>query len=73
MATYKTDADGFLKAYIYQKERMSETYGVEYEKPNDETLQFLTCQQIYYNNVMVSRHSSLLVSVLSSLVQYHIV
>ena len=54
MGTYKTDVGSFVKAYVKQKEQMQELYGVEYEAPNEDTLMYLECQQVYMNNVLVS-------------------
>ncbi len=54
MGTYKTDVDSFIKAYVRHKEQMKETYGVDYEEPGDDVLQYLNCQQVYVNNQMVS-------------------
>ena len=43
----------FVKAYTRQMEKEYEAKGAEYEV-DDEALEFLECQQYYYNNQMVS-------------------
>lgn len=54
MGTYKTDVGSFVKAYMKQKEQIKDTYGVDYNAPDDDVLQYLNCQQVYSNNNWVS-------------------
>jgi hypothetical protein len=53
MGTYKTEAGSFIKAYVRHKQQMKETYGIDYESPDEDLLQYLTCQQVYVNNQLV--------------------
>jgi len=49
--TYKMGIGSFVKAYTRQMEKEYEAKGAEYEV-DDEALEFLECQQYYYNNQM---------------------
>ena len=50
--TYQTDVYTFVHAYVKQGERDAERNGGEYEV-DDEAMEFLSCQEYYYNNNMV--------------------
>ena len=52
--TYKTDVRSFVRAYVRQKEQISDMYGIEYEAPDEDVMMYLTCQQVYLNNIVVS-------------------
>ena len=52
MGTYKTTIPYFLRSYIKQMKKEYEAKGAEYEV-EEEALEFLECQQYYYNNQMV--------------------
>jgi len=49
--TYQMDVYTFVHAYVKQGETDAENNGGDYEK-DDEAMEFLTCQEYYYNNNM---------------------
>ena len=52
MGTYKTTIPYFLRAYIKEMKKEYAAKGADYEV-EEEALEFLECQQYYYNNQMV--------------------
>lgn len=52
LGKYKMDVDSFIRAYVRQLEQDYEAKGAEYEV-DDEAMEYLQCQQYYYNNNMV--------------------
>ncbi len=52
LGTYKMDVDYFVRAYVRQLQREYESKGQEYEV-DGEAMEYLKCQQYYYNNNMV--------------------
>ena len=54
MGNYKLDVGSFFKAWVKHKQQMKDTYGIEYDEPDEDTLMYLTCQQVYLNNNLVS-------------------
>ena len=49
---YQTDVYTFVHAYVKQAEKDAENNGGEYEV-DDEAMEFLSCQEYYYNNNLV--------------------
>ena len=51
--TYQLPIESFVRAYVKQMTVEYERKGMDYEV-DDEAMQFLQCQEYYYNNNMVS-------------------
>jgi len=51
LGKYKMDVDSFIRAYVSQLEQDYLAKGAEYEV-DDEAMEYLQCQQYYYNNNM---------------------
>ncbi len=54
MGTYKTDITSFVVSYAKQQRQDNENNNGNGYEVDDEVLEYLTCQQYYYNNNMVS-------------------
>ncbi len=53
LGTYKLDIGSFVRAYTRQMQNEYEAKGQDYEV-DEESMNYLQCQQYYYNNNLVS-------------------